>query len=77
MPTEAKNEKNRVEDDQDRGVVGHSGEGNCDDYRLKLKGASNSFGDVPPFGHRKEKEEGGVSSARLNYSEHTTSIKLQ
>ena len=26
MPTEAKNEKKRVEDDQDRGVVGHSGE---------------------------------------------------
>ena len=26
MPTEAKNEKKRVEDDQDRGVVRHSGE---------------------------------------------------
>jgi hypothetical protein len=27
MPTEAKNEKKRVEDDQDRGVVRHSGGG--------------------------------------------------
>jgi hypothetical protein len=60
MPTEAKNEKKRVEDDQDRGVVGHSGEGNCDDDRLKLKGASNSFGDVPPFGHEGKGGRWGV-----------------
>jgi hypothetical protein len=56
MPTEAKNEKKRVEDDQDRGVVGHSGEGGVDDYdwlgtfRLKnLRCASNLkfLGKVP------------------------------
>ena len=41
MPTEAKNEKKRVEDDQDRGVVGHSGEGGVGSWLVLLPAIFN------------------------------------